>query len=193
MTSDKVRLVSLICLMFACFGIALSARAAEEADEQAQLLKSLPTAKHSLVAGIQQATAKAPEAAVSAKFEFEDGALSLSIYTVEKGLSVSAEDNVLKEIAGSPDAAEWKPEVEVFKDVEHVSRASEQLTLMALTKLSLIDVVKKAETDQPGTVFSVTPVLSNRMPQFVVLVADQGKVHELHYDLMSGNRLTPAK
>jgi hypothetical protein len=99
---------------------------------------------------------------------------------------VDAEHNVLKELSGSPEGAKWKPEVEVFKDVPHVSRASEQLTLMSLTKVSLLDILKKAEKDQPGTVFSITPVLHDRKGEFVVLVAASGKVVDLHYDLMTG-------
>ena len=158
-------------------------------DDTAKLLKALSKSKLSLAQGIQQATAKAPEAAVSAKFELEEGKLSLSVYTVEKGLGADAEHNTLKELAGSPEGDKWNPEAEVFKDVPHVSRASEQLALMALTKLSLLDVIKKAEKDQPGTVFSITPVLHDHKGEFAVLVAADGKVVELHYDLMTGEAL----
>jgi hypothetical protein len=158
-------------------------------DDTAQLLKALPKSKVSLARGIQQAAAKAPEAAISAKFELEDGKLSLSVYTAENGLGADAEHNTLKELAASPEGEKWSPEVEVFKDVPHVSRASEQLALMSLTKLSILDVVKKAEKDQPGTVFSITPVQQDHRGQFVVLVAADGKVVELHYDLMTGDAL----
>lgn len=120
----------------------------------------------------------------------QDGALSLSVYTVEKGLAVEAEHNVLKELAGSPTGAAWKPEAEVFKDVKHVARSSQQLSLMALSSHSLLDVIKSAEKDQPGMVFSVTPVLRDRKPMFVVLVAAGGKAVEVDYDLMTGKRLS---
>ena len=163
-------------------------------DEYAKLLPLLSKSKQTLAAGVQQAAAKSPEAAISAKFELDDdGKLSLSVYTAEKGLGVDAEHNVLKEVAGSPEVQPWKTEVEVFKDVEHVARASEQLTLMALSKFSLLDIIKKAEKDQPGTVFSITPVLRERKPQFVVLVAAEGKVVELAYDLMTGENVKPKK
>lgn len=163
-------------------------------DEYAKLLPLLSKSKQTLAAGIQQAAAKSPEAAISAKFELDDdGKLSLSVYTAEKGLGAEAEHNVLKEVSGSPEAQPLKTEVEVFKDVEHVARASEQLTLMALSKFSLLDIVKKAEKDQPGTVFSITPVLRERKPQFVVLVAADGKVVELTYDLMTGESVKPKK
>src|SRR5690349_12606805 len=82
------------------------------ADEA--LLKALPAAKHTLAEGIQKVS-KGAEAAISAKFEVEDGKLSLSVYMAGKGLGVAAESNVLQEYAGSPESADWKPEVEVFK------------------------------------------------------------------------------
>ena len=159
---------------------------ASVADEA--LLKALPGAKHTLAEGIQKVT-KGSEAAISAKFEVEDGKLSLSVYTAGKGLGVPAETNVLQEYAGSPEAAEWKPAVEVFKDVEHVARSAEQLTLMSLGSTSLADLVKKAEKEHPGTVYSVTPVIRDRKAAAVVLVADKEKSVELLYDLASGNAL----
>src|SRR5207245_1174454 len=132
---------------------------AESAEETAKLLKALPASKHTLAAGIKQAAAKAPEVPISAKFELEEGKLSLSVYTAEKGLATDAEHNVLKELAGSPEATVWNPEVEVFKDPEHLKRAAEQLTLMTLSQMPLLDVIAKAQKQSPGTVFSITPLV----------------------------------
>ena len=156
------------------------------------VLKSLSQSKHSLVDGIHQVSSSS-EVAISAKFEVEDGKLSLSVYTAEKGLGVEAEHNVLKEFAGDPASESWKPEIEVFKDVEHVSRASEQLTLMAISSVSLADIVRKAAKDQPGTVYSITPSLRDRKAMFIVLVADKDKTVELAYDLASGEAIKPKK
>lgn len=157
--------------------------------ETAKLLAMLPASKQTLAQGIEQASAKAPEVAISAKFEVgDDGKLSLSVYTAEKGVAAGAEGNVLKELSGSPEAAKWTPETEVFKDVPHVSRASEQLTLMALSKFSLADILAKAKADQAGTIYAITPVLRERKPEFVVLVAADGKSVELRYDLITGER-----
>jgi hypothetical protein len=161
-------------------------------SSQDELIKALAGSKHSLADGMQQVS-KALETAISAKFELEDGKLSLSVYTAGKGLAVEAEHNVLQEYAGSPEAAVWKPEVQVFKDVEHVSRASEQLTLASLSPSSLADVLKKAAKDHPGTVYSITPVLRDRKAAFAVLVADQGKSTELLYDLLSGEQVKPTE
>jgi hypothetical protein len=165
---------------------------AADKDDYAKLLPVLSRSKITLAEGIKQAAAKTPEAAISAKFELEEGKLSLSVYTAEKGLGNDAEHNVLKELAGSPEAG-WKPGVEVFKDVPHVSRASQQLALMSLTKFSLLDILQKAEKDQSGTIFSITPVLRDHKAQFVVLVAAEGKVVELSYDLITGEKVKSTK
>lgn len=155
-------------------------------DEEAKaLLEALPKAKVTLAAGIKHA-AKSPAVAISAKFEMDEkGELSLSVYTAAKGLEADAEDNILQELSGGPEGEGWNPEVETFKDVEHVARASEQLTLMRLTRVSLLDVATKA-AKRGGTVFSVTPTVHRGKPVFVALVADHGKVRELSFDLKSG-------
>ncbi len=179
-----------VALAFAVCALGFRAAGGAEADDDtAKLLKALPKSKLSLAKGIQQATRKSPEAAISAKFELDGGKLSLSVYTVEQGLGADAEHNALKELSGSPEGDKWSPEVEVFKDVPHVARASQQLTLISLTKLSLLDIIKKAEKDHPGTVFSIAPVLHDHKGAFVVLVTADGKVAEFHYDLMTGEPL----
>ena len=89
------------------------------------------------------------------------------------------EKNVLQELSGSPEQGKWEPKVEVFKDVPHVARSSQQLTLMALGKASLVQIIERVEKSQSGTVFSVTPVIRNHKPVAEVLVADKGKVRKL--------------
>jgi len=177
--------------LFACVlllsAYPVAARAAEGADAYAKVIAELPQSKLTLSQGIQQAT-KAPEAAISAKFEIHEGSLALSVYTAEKGLNGDAEHNVLKELIGSPAGDRWTPEVEVFKDVPHVSRSAQQLALMSLTKLSLLDVIKKVEQEQDGKVFSIAPAIRDGKALFVVVVAKGGKAREMQYDLMTGTR-----
>jgi uncharacterized membrane protein YkoI len=162
----------------------IGASPARGADADEALLKALPKSKHSLADGIKQVT-KGSEVAISAKFELEKGELMLSVYTAEKGLEQDAEHNVLKEFNGSATGKEWKPEIEVFKDVAHVARSAEQLTVVASSKMSLLDVIKKAEKQQPGTVFSVTPTVRKGKSVYVVLVASEGKAVELSFDVDS--------
>jgi hypothetical protein len=172
-------------------GCAQRARAAEYSQaEYGPLLAVLSKSKLTLADGITQAAAKAPETAISAKFELDDHKqLSLSVYTAEKGLDTDAEHNVLKELAGSPEGERWSPEVEVFEDAEHLKRSAAQLTLMALSPHALLDIMVKAGKEQQGTVFSITPVVEHRQPQFIVLVASQGKVVALRYNLMTGESM----
>ena len=166
--------------------------AGEEAD-QAALLQALPKSKLSLADGLKQST-KGTEVPISAKFELDDNKkLSLSIYTAEKGLVVDSEHNVLKELAGSPEKTPWAPEAEVFKDLPHVARASEHLTLTALAKHSLYDVVSQAQKDYSGTVLSIIPAVQNKRPVFIVLVANKGKVTEYSYDAITAKPLAAKK
>jgi len=182
----------LLWLVPCAFGLAATLAAMTPRAED-PVVKALSQSKHTLADGMQQVS-KSSEVAISAKFEMEDGKLSLSVYTAEKGLGVAAEKNVLKEYAGDPSAEAWKPEAEVFKDVEHVARSAEQLTLTALSPISLADIARKAAKDHPGTVYSITPELRDRKPIFAVLVADKDKSVEVAYDLMTGEtaKATPA-
>jgi hypothetical protein len=160
--------------------------AADSGHDQAALVKALPQSKHSLMDGLRQAT-KPPEVPISAKFEFDDaGKLSLSVYTAEKGVSVDPEKNVLKELSGSPAQDKWTPEVEVFKDLPHVARSSQQLTLMSISRFTLADIVAKTQTEHGGSVLSVVPMTRDRKSVFVVLVADKGKVAEFAYSAEDG-------
>jgi uncharacterized membrane protein YkoI len=155
-------------------------------EEDPKLLAALPKSKLTLAQGIEQAAAK--EAVISAKFELEDGKLSLSVYTAEKGLGIDAEHNVLKEFAGSPESEKWHPETEVFKDIPHVSSASQQLAIVAMSPVTLLDVLKKAGKDQPGMVYSIIPEMMDRKPVYVVKVASGEKSVELHYDALTGGK-----
>lgn len=155
----------------------------EQAGDSAALAKALAKSKHSLADGIRQIS-KTPEAAISAKFEFDhDGKLSLSVYTAEKGLGVDAEHNVLKEYSGSPEQAAWTPGIEIFKDVAHVARSAQQATLMAMSNSSLLDLVARAEKESKGQVLSISPVLDGRKSYFAVTAVAGGKVVELKYGI----------
>lgn len=156
-------------------------------EETTALLQALNNSKVSMAEGVQQLT-KGSEAAISAKYEFDDNKkLSLSVYTAEKGLGEDPEHNVLKEFSGSPEKAPWAAQAEVFKDIPHASRASGQLTLMALAKHSLIDFISMARKQHTGMVFSANPEIQNHRPVLVVLIADKDKVREVRYDLETGH------
>lgn len=156
-------------------------------EETTALLQVLNNSKVGMTEGVQQLT-KGGEAAISAKYELDDNKkLSLSVYTAEKGLGKDPEHNVLKEFSGSPEQTPWSPQAEVFKDIPHVSRASGQLSLMALAKHSLADFVTMAQKQHKGKVFSANPEVQNHRPVLVVLIADKDKVNEVRYDLETGH------
>jgi len=157
--------------------------------DQAKLVGALKQSKLTLADGIRQA-AKNGAAVISAKFEFDDaGKLSLSVYSAQRGAAMAPESNVLQELSGSPEQAAWAPQVEVFKDVEHVARSSEQLTLLALSRVTLLDLVGRIEPARDGVVFSVMPHVRQHRPVAVALVAKDGKVTELTYSLADGKLL----
>ncbi len=171
-------------ILVAAFAFPLVAAAGEGDD--ADLIKRLADSKHSLTDGIKQAE-KASGAAISAKFEVEDGKLSLSVYTARNGREKDAEHNTLMELSGEPTAAEWQPKTEVFADKEHIARSATQLTLLQVSKLSLADVVKKASAVQKGTIYSAIPTVKNGKPVVVVLFATpDGKSATVNVDLQTG-------
>ncbi|HYU69652.1 MAG TPA: hypothetical protein VEL09_10030 [Burkholderiales bacterium] len=151
------------------------ARAEGDSKELQAVAQALGKSKVSLLAAIRQAS-QGSARAISAKFELEDGKLSLSVYTAEKGLAVPAEKNVLQELSGSPEQDKWTPKVEVFKDVPHVARSAEQLAVMSLGRKSLAAVIAEVRKTHPGTVFSITPAIKNHRPVAVVLLANKSKV-----------------
>jgi hypothetical protein len=166
-----------------CAAAAATIARPAESEDRAKLLAALPASRLTLADGIREAE-KTKGAAISAKFELDHGGkLSLSVYTAGKGLAADAEHNVLQEHAGSPLAAPWKFETEVFEDVPHVARSAQQLTLASLATASLLDVATKAEKAGRGTVLSVTPRVRDRKGVYVVETVADGAVSEWIFDL----------
>lgn len=143
----------------------------------------LSTSKHTLVDAIRQVE-KANGSAISAKFEYEDGKLWLSVYAAKSGRAAAAEHNTLIELKGEPNAAAWKPEIEVFADKEHLTRSAMQLTLMQQSKVGLADLVMTASTTEKGMVYSAIPAVKNGKAVLVLLIASpDGKTHSKDVEL----------
>jgi len=177
-----------VCAVPSPVVLAASGEVGEIKDDDLALCKAITKAKASLSDGIRQ-IAKT-ETPISAKLERDDrGELSLSVYTAGKGLGVDAEANVLREWAGAPEGGRWTPRAETFKDPGHVARASEQLTLMALTSKTLGEIAAKAEKEPLGSLFSITPVLTGRRATFEVRYLDKGRINEVRYDLLTGGKM----
>ena len=135
-----------------------------------------------MAAGIAQCE-KENGIAISAKFELEDGKLSMSVYTAKAGTGKDSEHNTLIEIAGDPTQDTWKTETEVFEDKKHLTRSAMQLTLVQISKVTLTEAIKKAEAAQAGTVYSITPAVKDGNPVFKVKVATaEGKSTDVVVD-----------
>lgn len=140
--------------------VALIAPSTRAEDGDAELSARLGKSKHGLpeaLAGVRAAGG----APISAKLEFEDGKLWLSVYGATAGLDKCAEKNELFELKGDATSETWQPQREVFKDKEHLTRASGQLTLMQTTQLTLEAAVSKGEAMKKGTIYSAIPTLKD--------------------------------
>ena len=159
-------------------------------DDTAALLARLKESKISLADGIAQAE-KQYGMAISAKFELDGGALSLSVYNAKEGRGKDAEHNVLTEASGDAAKAPWTSKLEVFEDKKHLTRSAMELTLVQMSRVSLADAVKKASAR--GTVYSITPTLAGGAVVYEVMVATAaGKSAKYMVDARSGN-VTPGK
>jgi hypothetical protein len=115
------------------------ARAADEAQERAELAKALTGAKVTLHSGLQTSASQGKP--ISAKFEVEDGKLQLSIYTV-KGDGFS--EVVINPASGKVDKAET---ITDKGDLEH---ATEQKAAMDKAKITLLAAADKALKSNSG-------------------------------------------
>jgi hypothetical protein len=146
----------------------------------AKAVPQLGKAKVTLVQGIKQVQAKYGPA-IEAKFELDDsGALSLSVYPAAKGLKNDAEFNLFEEASGPAAASPWKPSIEVFKDREHLTRSSFDLTIMQQSKIDLATAVQRALAKQPGIAYWAIPALRGKQPVIGVYIqSSDGKSHHL--------------
>jgi hypothetical protein len=148
------------------------------------LVALLPSSKIGLAEGIALAERKGGTA-ISAKFELEDGKLSLSVYTAKAGIDADAEHNVLAELSGDPTQPAWQAKEQVFADIKHITRAAYHLTLVQRSRMSLASVIAKALAKQPGQVYAVEPGIHERSPVFHVAIATAGGGH-VNVDVESG-------
>ena len=156
--------------------------------DDAQVIAKLKDSKISLLEGIKQAE-KTSGPVISAKFEMDGSNLSLSIYTAPQGLNTPAENNDLTELAGDPTVTPFAPATEIFKDKEHIARASVHLTVMQMSKFSLSELIEKALDAQRGTAYSVVnPMVRNGKPVADVFVADEyGRSVMVTIDVRTGH------
>lgn len=156
--------------------------------DPAAIAKLLKGATITLLAGIDQAE-KASGPATSAKFEISDsGKLELSVYTIPEGLGVEPEKATLTELGGDATMSPFKFAPEVFKDKEHIARASVHMTLFQLSKFSLRQIVEHAVKLKAGTPIDVrNPMVRNHRPVADVVIVDgHGYAATVTVDLLTG-------
>ena len=123
------------------------AASAEEPSKQGDLLKALSGAKVTLQQGLEASTKSGKP--ISAKFELDNGALQLSVYTAKSG---KFNEVVVDHSSGKV------AKVERIKAGDDLSHARAQARALAKTKHSLRAVADKAEHDNPGyQTISLTP------------------------------------
>ena len=136
------------------------------------IIPLLKTSKVSLLDGIAFAE-KTSGVVTSAKYEVENGALMLSVYTVPEGLG------------GEPETATL---TEVFADKEHIARASVHMTLFKLSKANIKQVIALALRRVPGTPIDIRNprVANHRAVAEVVIACPSGKATTVAVDLLNG-------
>jgi len=166
--------------------ISAVAAAAEHAPEK--IIPKMKQARLSLMDGIALAE-KNGAVATSAKFEITNsGVLQLSVYVVPEGLGREPEAVTLTELAGDTAQSPFKFETEVFQDKEHIARSAVHMTMFQLSRLSLKDVLKKANAVLGGVPIDVrNPRVRDGKPVADVTMAlPNGASAVVRVDLISG-------
>jgi hypothetical protein len=162
-------------------GLALPSSAQDE--DYSKLLASLRATKLTLADGL--ASVRPPAVPISAKFELGDNpghTLSLSVYVAERGVNVGATHNRLDELLGDPTTSPWKPSTSPLVGVD-LNEGLGQLTVAAQSRVSLLDIYKRAKADSGGTIISITATAFRGEHVFAVRAARSGTVSELLYNL----------
>ncbi len=127
---------------------------AEENEDTAALAKALVEARVPLDQGLKASEREGKP--ISAKYEIEDGALQLSVYTMKNG---AFEEVIVDHRSGSVKKAEKITDEDDLKDAQEQSQA------MANAKLPLVDAVEKATKANAGyKAVSVTPSRAGGKP-----------------------------
>jgi hypothetical protein len=138
--------------------MASSAAFAEEHEDQRALLKLLPSAKVTLLQGLQASAAQGQP--ISAQFEVDEGKFQLSVYTNKAGaFSEVVVDHTTGKVA----------KTEPITEGEDLTAAKSQAAAMAKAKSSLAAAVEQAEHELAGyRAIGVTPQVKQGHPIAVV-------------------------
>lgn len=172
MKPKKTRFILLATILVLAVWTAPAARAADEAQERAELAKAMGAAKTTLQAGLKASVSQGKP--ISAKYEVEDGKLQLSVYTM-KGSGFS--EVVLNPASGKVDKAE------TITDKEDLDHAAGQKAAMDKAKVTLLTAADNAVKSNSGyRVVSILPQMKAGRP-----VADVTLVRGNAYKTVSQN------
>jgi hypothetical protein len=119
-------------------------------------LTVLKQSKITMAKGLVEAEKIGP--VIEAKFELDhSGKLALSLYPISEALTVDAQRQTFKELAGDPTKSPFQGNVETFTDQEHLTRSARDLTLIQLSKVTLAQAVN--QVSHSGTVFWAIPTM----------------------------------
>lgn len=141
-------------------------------------LTVLAQSRTSLAQGITKAQQTGP--VIEAKFELDDQKkLSLSVYPVGQSLDVDAERNKFQELAGDPTVRPFNGSLAVFQDQEHLTRSARDLTLVQLSRVSILEAVQA--TSPEGFVFWAIPTIRRGRAGYGVYTVDGNNKQRYHF------------
>jgi hypothetical protein len=161
--------------------LATDARTPELGDD----LRVLKTSKITMLKGIAEAEKIGP--VIEGKFELDhSNKLALSLYPISQPLTVDAQRQEFKELAGDPTLAPFSGAVETFADQEHLTRSARDLTPMQLGVKTLSQAVAEVPSSA-GFVFWAIPTMRSGRAGFGIYTA-QGSSREYRFIDGGGSR-----
>ena len=168
--------------------VAGAACVALQGHEQASTARRLSESRHTLRDGIQFALDKG-ELPLAVRFKDQKGKLVLIVWTAKQGFEKDASYNELGQWWGRATVDPWQPQEQIFPDAERIAKSAYQWTLLALSTVTLQDVLATAEKEGVGTPFFIEPRIEGRTPFFLVFLSANGEVVERRYDIFTGHTL----
>jgi hypothetical protein len=157
--------------------------AKQNSEDEGKLLQVLSAQKLTMREGIKKVLEGTKDIPVAARFALDDkGELILRVLATEKGFATDVDHAGIKLYRTYVDAAKWKPETKA-PNAEHLMRASECWTLMAVSRDSLDDILERAEKDHHNIIYAIGPGIRDGKAEFILSVDSDGKMGEARYDL----------
>ena len=157
--------------------------AEQKSEDEGKLLQVFSAQKLTMREGIKKVLEGTKDIPIAARFALDDkGELILRVLATEKGFATDVDHAGIRLYRTYVDAAKWKPETKAV-NAEHLMRASECWTLMAVSRDSLDDILERAEKDHHNIIYAIGPGIRDGKAEFILSVDSDGKMGEARYDL----------